>query len=115
MDETHQLLPATPHKTVHPLPLQASCLVFQGQHRVAACKLLNDPEEHWWYGEVYASGLKTSHPAEFLASMHASNEGHFQLETGDVDRFMAMHKLLQMKNKRTIDQETYLVRTASQI
>ncbi|KAG9095090.1 hypothetical protein FS749_011109 [Ceratobasidium sp. UAMH 11750] len=40
--------------------------------------------------------------------MHASNEGDFRLETGDVDRFMAMHRLLQMKHEQTINHETYL-------
>ena len=33
-----------------------ACLVYHGQHRVAACRAIEDVGEHWWYAEVYNPG-----------------------------------------------------------
>lgn len=43
------------------LPTDLLCLVYQGQHRVAACKRLDRPEERWWFAEVYSPGESQRH------------------------------------------------------
>ncbi|KAG9086533.1 hypothetical protein FRC06_003037, partial [Ceratobasidium sp. 370] len=89
------------------LPRNLACLVYHGQHRVAACKKLSDASEQWWYAEVYKPGLETAHPAEFLTVMHASNEDEYRFPSSDADRFTAMYRLLKMRENQVIDEETY--------
>ncbi|KAG8721061.1 hypothetical protein FRC08_016034 [Ceratobasidium sp. 394] len=90
------------------LPRNMTCLVYHGQHRVAACKKL-DASERWWYAEVYRPDLEKAHPAEFLTVMHASNEDEYRFPCSDADRFTAMYRLLKMREDNLIDAETYEV------
>ncbi|KAG8711976.1 hypothetical protein FRC08_015190 [Ceratobasidium sp. 394] len=108
VQDTQGVLAAFDATLIHTLPPEIPCLVFHGQHRIAACKLL-DSQEHWWYAEVYAPGIETSHPAEFLVAMHSGNEEDFRLETTDADRFLVMHRLLEMRRNGTIDKETHSI------
>ncbi|KAG9084832.1 hypothetical protein FS749_004919, partial [Ceratobasidium sp. UAMH 11750] len=94
------------------LPTDLPCLVYQGQHRVAACKRLDRPEEHWWFAEVYSPDLEKSHPAEFLTLMHSSNEEEYRFPISDADRFMAMYRLLELHDKGLVDKSTYVVNQA---
>lgn len=43
------------------LPVDIMMLVYHGQHRVAACNQLTDPEEHWWFAEIYSPGRFVMH------------------------------------------------------
>lgn len=40
------------------LPSGITGLVYQGQHRIAACEKLADRNEHWWFAEVYSAGAR---------------------------------------------------------
>ncbi|KAG9087672.1 hypothetical protein FRC06_002432 [Ceratobasidium sp. 370] len=95
-------------QSVPELPNSISCFVYHGQHRLAACGKLEDPEEHWWYAEVYNSDLEKSHPAEFLTLMHSSNECEFRYPVSDADRFIAMYRLLQLYQQGLVNKDTYM-------
>ncbi|KAG8721239.1 hypothetical protein FRC08_014791 [Ceratobasidium sp. 394] len=85
-----------------------SCLVYHGQHRLAACRKLEDPADHWWYADVYSSDLETLHPAEFLTLMHSRNESEFRYSASDADRFIAMYRLLRLYQQGQVNKETYV-------
>jgi hypothetical protein len=52
------------------LPESIKVLVYHGQHRVAACQLLERSEEHWWIAEVYGQGDHSHLGALFRDSLH---------------------------------------------
>ncbi|KAG8737867.1 hypothetical protein FRC10_007576 [Ceratobasidium sp. 414] len=95
-------------KFVPELPKGISCLVYHGQHRLAACRKLEDTEEHWWYAEVYSPDLEKLHPAEFLTLMHSSNESEFRYSASDADRFIAMYRLLRLYKQGLVNKDTYM-------
>lgn len=39
------------------LPNNVVALVYHGQHRIAACRKMEDAKEHWWFAEVYRQGM----------------------------------------------------------
>ncbi|KAG8717729.1 hypothetical protein FRC08_006827 [Ceratobasidium sp. 394] len=88
-------------------PLGIALLVYHGQHRVQACKKLPNPEEHWWFVDVYYRKLEQQHPAEFLSLMHAGNESPMRLECREVDRFLGLLHLLRLKEQGQITTETF--------
>ncbi|KAG8704471.1 hypothetical protein FRC11_009856, partial [Ceratobasidium sp. 423] len=77
------------------LPEGFSLLVYDGQHRVDACELLDDPSEHWWYAEVYQKELELHYPAEFLAIMHLGNEKRFMMHTNNKVISLDVHHATQ--------------------
>ncbi|KAG8712216.1 hypothetical protein FRC11_000696 [Ceratobasidium sp. 423] len=89
------------------LPQGVKVSVYEGQHRVAACNLLSNRETHWWYAEVYNTGLQDDHPAEVLSMMFLSNEKPVILENNDATRFMTMYRLRELRDKNIITGVTY--------
>lgn len=45
-----------PSNEVAQLPAGIGILVYDGQHRVEACRRLENTSEHWWFAEVYQKG-----------------------------------------------------------
>lgn len=45
-----------PSSEVPQLPAGIDVLVYDGQHRVEACRRLEHTSEHWWFAEVYQKG-----------------------------------------------------------
>ncbi|KAG9090444.1 hypothetical protein FRC07_012107, partial [Ceratobasidium sp. 392] len=124
---TFSLVKAIPSSSIPNLPTDVDVLVYQGQHRVAACRRLTELEEHWWIAEVYApgtyphfneveqslkwdnAGLATEFPAEFVTLMHMGNEDLHRLSISDADRFLSLHRLSTMHKSGTIPAEVYQV------
>ncbi|KAF8599834.1 hypothetical protein BDV93DRAFT_511376 [Ceratobasidium sp. AG-I] len=89
------------------LPTDICVLVYAGQHRVAACEQLPDPQERWWFVEVHEHALENNHPAEFLAVMHTSNEVDLRLKTEDIDRLSSVHRLCQLLKDQRITKDVF--------
>ncbi|KAG8691566.1 hypothetical protein FRC11_000934 [Ceratobasidium sp. 423] len=89
------------------LPGGLILLLFDGQHRVAACELMDDPSEHWWYAEVYEKELELDHPVELLTLMHLGNEERLAMNTNDADRFLAMMRLRHLQETQVISSDVY--------
>ncbi|KAG9128199.1 hypothetical protein FRC07_003130 [Ceratobasidium sp. 392] len=100
---------AATQKHIPQLPPHVKALVYHGQHRVAACRRMVDPEEHWWFAEVYMPALEHAHPAEFMTLMHMGNEDEHRLLTSDSDRFLALYRLSCMLRDGVITSEVHQV------
>ncbi|QRV79882.1 hypothetical protein RhiJN_07897 [Ceratobasidium sp. AG-Ba] len=94
------------------LPRDIPVLVYSGQHRVHACQQIEDPKEHWWSADVYSSGLVEKYPAEFVTSMHITNETEHRLVPTDAERFLSLHHLNQLRQQSKISSETCQVNQA---
>ncbi|KDN39867.1 hypothetical protein RSAG8_08518, partial [Rhizoctonia solani AG-8 WAC10335] len=70
----------------------AHVLVFDGQHRVAACQELEDKDQHWWVVKVYHNSLEQEYLAEFISLIHIANNPTPLLETSDSQRFKGIYK-----------------------
>ncbi|QRV74595.1 hypothetical protein RhiJN_02610 [Ceratobasidium sp. AG-Ba] len=124
--DNHTLYRSLPGRQPEWLPDDLQVLVYHGQHRVASCQLLNDSEEHWWFAHVHSNGqtksytspdpftefgLKTAlaekYPAEFITSMHMSNEEEHRLIPCDATRFLALYNLLDLNRAGSISKEVY--------